>query len=322
MQGHRQTFAYGCKSPLKHSRGRISIYFSAIKGPSILYFISDLFQENDLSWWVPGNHFYFFQSTQILIIHEHNYQSNSSDQRDKPLLSLSKIKVSEKAALLQFVQSESGMLGSRGGSHLSGWACVVSGSGCGWSAPRTWDTGRVCRGRWGWASLCCWWKEQCRVGRDTEHSPDYKEKKKKKKRHWFTNKPEKWSKKPHVWKYEAFVWHVTFLLKSFFILEISGSDLHLKSHSHWLCTSEHTQGISSQFCFFGQQAWAQTANWMLFSRHGHFLQHINDLQSLNGPWGRVYRAEQMKSKGVFCSFSDYLQMKLKPINFSSQSKFH
>lgn len=54
--------SYGCKSPLKHSRelqhgrGRISIYFfCAIKGPSILYFISDLFQENDLSWWVPGN---------------------------------------------------------------------------------------------------------------------------------------------------------------------------------------------------------------------------------------------------------------------------
>lgn len=123
-------FAYGFKSPLKHSRelqhgrGRISIdSFSAIKGPSALYFISDLFQENDLTWWVPGNQV-FFQFTQMLIIHEHNHQSDSSDQNKTNLypafLKSSTWQVSEKAALLQYSPEpaewgcESGALGEQG----------------------------------------------------------------------------------------------------------------------------------------------------------------------------------------------------------------
>lgn len=33
----------------------------------------------------------------------------------------------------------------------------------------------------------------------------------------------------------------------------NASDLHLKSYSHWLCTSEQNQRITSDFCFFEQQ---------------------------------------------------------------------
>lgn len=120
----------------------------------------------------------------------------------------------------------SGIVGSRGVSYLSGWACVVLGSGCEWSAPHTWDTERVCRGRLGWASLCCWWREQCTVGRDTERSPDYK-KKGTDLQTSQRNDPRKnpwkiWTLSTSVWE-EGRDWHVTFLLKSSLILEISGS---------------------------------------------------------------------------------------------------
>lgn len=99
------------------------------------------------------------------------------------------------------------------------------------------------------------------------------------------------------------------------------SDLHLKSYSHWLCTSEHTQGISSEFCFFGQQDWAQLQSERYFPGVGIFSAH---------QWLAITKESLRKSLESWANEKQrsilqlqwYLQMKLQAINFSSQSKFN